>query len=184
MTLTRKERKDLNEKGFIHLTYGTKCGWENMIGSYDDPVFDIIDKLKLKFGNEYGSIQERKYDKLWMDRLNSSVNQKLWNKFLKTNEYITYYLKKLKLESAYLQLKNKSFRIITDKEFSDTNWLMVAERFGTCMMGCGRHEQLLYFIQGDPGNIGSCKRCLFKNHRKEIQYSNGRKVDFRKELRA
>jgi len=183
MTLTKQERKDLDTKGFIHLTYGSKVGWENMIGSDDDPVFDIIDELKNKTEGKLTYEAQHRLDELWHGRLNPNVDLKLEKRYLKTEDYITHYLKKLKIETDYTRLKNKKFRIKTDKEHCDTNWIMQAERYGTCMMNCGRDDQLLYFIEGDPGNIGSCKRCLFKNHRKEILYSNGKKVNFRKELK-
>ena len=179
MNLTKNNRPDLDTKGFIHLTYGTKCGWENMLGSDDDPVFDIIDPIRNKNQGKLNYEAQHRLDELWHDRLNGRVDLKLAKRYLKTEDYITHYLKKLRIESDYTRLKNKKFRIITDKEREDVNWIMVAERYGTCHMNCGRDNQLLYFIEGDPGNIGTCKRCMFMNHRKEIQYTNGRKVDYK-----
>ena len=73
------------------------------------------------------------------------------------------------------------FRIITDKEYSDTNWIMEAENEGSCSF-CELDDQVLWVISGDPGHIGICKRCMFRRNKKTIAYKNGKPVDFKKEL--
>ena len=73
------------------------------------------------------------------------------------------------------------YRIITDKMYSDTNWIMEAEREGSCCF-CPLDDQVIWVISGDPGHVGICIRCMFRRHKKTIAYKNGKPVNFEKEL--
>src|SRR3990172_2194556 len=59
------------------------------------------------------------------------------------------------IQNAFTDLNLTKFKIKNNRKFSDTQTsILIPKRIGSCMMGCGRDNEILYFIEGDPGNIG------------------------------
>jgi len=194
-SINSKIRKQLDTKGYYHLAYGTKAGWENQ-PEQDDIILDYIEKMqrlykkyKTRKFRELTDILPEKIgktlDKAWHDRMNRRVVLKIANSYYPTAKYIQVSLERLGLYHLYKELTeiypSKNFTIQADyPDQSDTpTHLMIPDRIGQCAF-CAEDDKVLWIIHNDVG-IGVCKKCLFKEHRREITYGNGRKIDFKKE---